>query len=231
MKGVKSDVAPILWQSGGILSLKKNEEIKDIFTNGYMTISIGYIGLSEVSELLYGKNFAYDNDIYLKCVKIMEHIRERVDKYKEETGIGFALYSTPSEGLCKRFAEIDLKEFGEIKGVTDKGYYDNSYHVSSAININPFMKLKLEAPFHKLASGGHISYIESDSLQKNISAVIDILKYGKSVGIHYMGINQPVDSCFKCGFKGEFVVDEDGFHCPQCGNRDSDTINVIRRVN
>lgn len=230
LKGIKSDIAPIIWQSGAIMELKTGEEIKDIFENGYMTISIGYIGLSEVSQLLYGEDFAYNEDIYKKCIKIMEHIREKIDTYKKETGIGFALYSTPSEGLCKRFAEMDKKAFGDIKGVTDKGYYDNSFHVSSHININPFEKLRLEAPFHKIASGGHISYIESDSLKNNIGAIIDILKYGKSVGIHYMGINQPVDSCHKCGFEGEFAIDENGFHCPNCGNRDSDSINVIRRV-
>lgn len=230
LKGMKSDIAPILWQSGAILELGKNEEIKEIFENGYATISIGYIGLSEVSELLYGENFAFNEDIYNKSVNVMKHMQNKVNEFKNETGIGFALYSTPSESLCKRFEELDRKEFGEIDGITDKGYYDNSFHVSSKINMNPFRKLELEAPFHKIATGGHISYIESDSLKNNIGAVLGILRYGKSVGIHYMGINQPVDKCHKCGFEGEFSIDESGFHCPQCENRDSDTINVIRRV-
>lgn len=230
LKGITSDIAPILWQNGAILELEPNEEIKDIFTNGYATISIGYIGLSEVSELLYGENFAYNEDIYNKCVDIMKYVKNKIDVFKNETGIGFALYSSPSEGLCKRFAEIDLKEFGKIEGITDKGYYDNSFHVSSKINMNPFKKLELEAPFHKIATGGHISYIESDSLRNNIGAVIDILRYGQSVGVHYMGINQPVDNCHECGFEGEFAVNEKGFHCPQCGNHNPRTINVIRRV-
>lgn len=135
-----------------------------------------------------------------------------------------------SESLCDRFASLDFKEFGPIEGITDKGYYDNSFHVSSRINISPFEKLRLEAPGHKLAAGGHISYIETDSLKNNLDAVKDILKYAKSVGIHYMGINQPVDKCHICGYKGEFTASKEGFTCPNCGNHDGAQMSVIRRV-
>ena len=114
--------------------------------------------------------------------------------------------------------------------ITDKGYYDNSFHVSSHVNVNPFEKLRMEALGHKYSWGGHISYIETDSLKKNIDAVYEVLKYAKSVGIHYMGINQPVDKCHECGFEGEFEATEEGFTCPQCGNHDSKKMNVIRRV-
>lgn len=129
-----------------------------------------------------------------------------------------------------KFAVKDTADFGIIEGITDKGYYDNSFHVSSRIEISPFDKLKLEAPFHHIATGGHISYIETDSLKKNVEALHSIVKYARSVGIHYFGVNQPVDSCHACGFKGEFKATEHGFECPNCQNRDSEKMNVIRRI-
>lgn len=230
MSKTTSDVAPIMWQNGAICEKKPGETIKDLLYGGYATISIGYIGLSEVSQLLYGKDFSEDEEVHKKTFKILEYISNKVAEFKKETNVGFAFYSTPSESLCDRFAGLDLKEFGPIEGITDKGYYDNSFHVSSRINISPFEKLRLEAPGHKLAAGGHISYIETDSLKNNLDAVKDILKYAKSVGIHYMGINQPVDKCHICGYKGEFTATKEGFTCPNCGNHDGTQMSVIRRV-
>ena len=230
MSKTTSDVAPIMWQNGAICEKKPGETIKDLLYGGYATISIGYIGLSEVSQLLYGKDFSEDEEVHKKTFKILEYLSNKVQEFKLATGVGFALYSTPSESLCDRFASLDLKEFGPIEGITDKGYYDNSFHVSSRINISPFEKLRLEAPGHKLAAGGHISYIETDSLKNNLDAVKDILKYAKSVGIHYMGINQPVDKCHICGYKGEFTATKEGFTCPNCGNHDGTQMSVIRRV-
>ena len=230
MSKTTSDVAPIMWQNGAICEKKPGETIKDLLYGGYATISIGYIGLSEVSQLLYGKDFSEDEEIHKKTFKILEYLSNKVQEFKLATGVGFALYSTPSESLCDRFASLDFKEFGPIEGITDKGYYDNSFHVSSRINISPFEKLRLEAPGHKLAAGGHISYIETDSLKNNLDAVKDILKYAKSVGIHYMGINQPVDKCHICGYKGEFTASKEGFTCPNCGNHDGSQMSVIRRV-
>ena len=231
MSKTTSDVAPIMWQNGAICEKKPGETIKDLLYGGYATISIGYIGLSEVSQLLYGKDFSEDEEVHKKTFKILEYLSNKIQEFKLATGVGFALYSTPSESLCDRFAGLDLKEFGPIEGITDKGYYDNSFHVSSRINISPFEKLRLEAPGHKLAAGGHISYIETDSLKNNLDAVKDILKYAKSVGIHYMGINQPVDKCHICGYKGEFTATKEGFTCPNCGNHDGAQMSVIRRVN
>ncbi len=230
LENTPAEIAPILWMAGALAEKDAKETIKDLIWGGYATVSIGYIGLSEVSELLYGKNFALDEESYEKSFKVLEYISKKVKEFKEETNLGFALYSTPSESLCDRFAQIDLKEFGVIEGITDKEYYDNSFHVSSKININPFEKLRLEAPGHTLASGGHISYIETDSLKKNLEAVYQVLKYAQSIGIHYMGINQPVDKCHICDFNGEFLATERGFECPQCGNHDSTKMNVIRRV-
>lgn len=225
-----AEVAPILWMSGALAEKTAKENISDLIWGGYATASIGYIGLSEVSQLIYGKDFSQDEEIYNKTYGILKYIKEKLEKFKAENNLSMTLYGTPSESLCDRFARIDREEFGEIKGITDKGYYDNSFHVSSKININPFEKLKLEALGHKYSSGGHISYIETDSLSKNLSAIHEILKFANSVGIHYMGINQPVDKCHVCGYKGEFNATENGFECPQCKNRDSEKMNVIRRV-
>lgn len=225
-----AEVAPILWMSGALAQKNAKETIEDLIWGGYATVSIGYIGLSEVSQLLYGKDFSQSEEIHEKTFNILKYIREKLEEYKKQHNLGIALYGTPSESLCDRFARVDKAEFGDIEGITDKGYYDNSFHVSSRINMNPFEKLRQEALGHKYSSGGHISYIETDSLTKNIEAIPDILRYAKAVGIHYMGINQPVDKCHICGFKGEFTATKDGFTCPQCGNHDGNQMSVIRRV-
>ena len=230
LENTVAEMAPILWMSGALAEKKPKDTIKDLIWGGYSTVSIGYIGLSEVSQLLYGKDFSESEEVYQKTFNILKYIADKVLEYKEKYNLGFALYGTPSESLCDRFARIDKQEFGDIKGITDKGYYDNSFHVSSRINMSPFEKLRLEALGHKDSAGGHISYIETDSLTKNLDAIPDILRYAKSVGIHYMGINQPVDKCHICGYKGEFTATKEGFTCPQCGNHDSNEMSVIRRV-
>ena len=230
LENTQAEIAPIIWEEGALAEKNPKDTIKDLIYGGYSTVSIGYIGLSEVSQLIYGKDFSQDEEVYEKTFKILKHMADKVAEFKKETNLGFALYGTPSESLCNRFCKIDKEEFGIVKGITDKGYYDNSFHVSSHIKVNPFEKLRMEAPGHKYSWGGHISYIETDSLKNNLEAVYEILKYAKAVGIHYMGINQPVDKCHKCGYTGEFLATEDGFTCPQCGNHDSTQMNVIRRV-
>ena len=230
LENTVAEMAPILWMSGALAEKNQKDTIKDLIWGGYSTVSIGYIGLSEVSQLLYGKDFSESEEVYEKTFNILKYIADKVLEYKEKYNLGFALYGTPSESLCDRFARIDKQEFGDIKGVTDKGYYDNSFHVSSRINMSPFDKLRLETLGHKYSAGGHISYIETDSLTKNLEAIPDILRYAKMVGIHYMGINQPVDKCHICGYKGEFTATKEGFTCPQCGNHDSNEMSVIRRV-
>ena len=230
LENTVAEMAPILWMSGALAEKNQKDTIKDLIWGGYSTVSIGYIGLSEVSQLLYGKDFSESEEVYEKTFNILKYIADKVLEYKEKYNLGFALYGTPSESLCDRFARVDKQEFGDIKGVTDKGYYDNSFHVSSRINMSPFDKLRLEALGHKYSAGGHISYIETDSLTKNLEAIPDILRYAKMVGIHYMGINQPVDKCHICGYKGEFTATKEGFTCPQCGNHDSNEMSVIRRV-
>ena len=230
LENTVAEMAPILWMSGALAEKNQKDTIKDLIWGGYSTVSIGYIGLSEVSQLLYGKDFSESEEVYEKTFNILKYMADKVLEYKQNYNLGFALYGTPSESLCDRFARVDKQEFGDIKGITDKGYYDNSFHVSSRINISPFEKLRLEALGHKYSAGGHISYIETDSLTKNLEAIPEILKYAKMVGIHYMGINQPVDKCHICGYKGEFTATKEGFTCPQCGNHDSNEMSVIRRV-
>lgn len=230
LENTQAEIAPIIWEEGALAEKNPKDTIKDLIYGGYSTVSIGYIGLSEVSQLIYGVDFSQDEEVYEKTFKILKHMADKVAEFKKETNLGFALYGTPSESLCNRFCKIDKEEFGIIPMITDKGYYDNSFHVSSHIKVNPFEKLRMEAPGHKYSWGGHISYIETDSLKNNLEAVYDILKYAKSIGIHYMGINQPVDKCHICGFSGEFLATEEGFTCPNCGNHDSSQMNVIRRV-
>ena len=230
LENTVAEMAPILWMSGALAEKNQKDTIKDLIWGGYSTVSIGYIGLSEVSQLLYGKDFSESEEVYEKTFNILKYMADKVLEYKQKYNLGFALYGTPSESLCDRFARVDKQEFGDIKGITDKGYYDNSFHVSSRINMNPFEKLRLEALGHKYSAGGHISYIETDSLTKNLEAIPEILRYAKMVGIHYMGINQPVDKCHICGYKGEFTATKEGFTCPQCGNHDSNEMSVIRRV-
>ena len=230
LENTVAEMAPILWMSGALAEKNQKDTIKDLIWGGYSTVSIGYIGLSEVSQLLYGKDFSESEEVYEKTFNILKYMADKVLEYKQKYNLGFALYGTPSESLCDRFARVDKQEFGDIKGITDKGYYDNSFHVSSRINMSPFEKLRLEALGHKYSAGGHISYIETDSLTKNLEAIPEILRYAKMVGIHYMGINQPVDKCHICGYKGEFTATKEGFTCPQCGNHDSNEMSVIRRV-
>lgn len=230
LEKTRAEKAPILWMHGALSEKAASETIEDLIWGGYATASIGYIGLSEVSQLIYGKDFSNDEEVFKKTFKILEYIREKLNRYSEQYNLAMTLFGTPSESLCNRFAQIDKEEFGDIEGITDKGYYDNSFHVSSRVEISIFDKLRLEALGQKYSNGGHISYIETDSLSKNLDAIYDILKYAKSVGIHYMGINQPIDKCYKCDFQGEFLATDMGFECPHCGNSDGQQMSVIRRV-
>lgn len=230
MEDTPSDIAPILWQSGALAELKPGETIKDLVWGGYATISIGYIGLSEVSRLLFGKDFSEDDKVYKDTFAILSYIKGKIDYFKKEDNLGYALYATPSESLCDRFAKNDLDEYGSIEGITDKGYYENSFHVASNIQIDPFRKMKLEGKAHGISTGGHISYIEAPNLTNNLDAVESLIRMAFQCDVHYFGINQPIDHCFLCGFKGEFKPTTEGYECPHCGNHDSSTISVIRRV-
>lgn len=232
LDGVKARVAPILYMEGACgVRLKADDDIADIFKNGRASISLGYIGVHETINALFGnKTHVYDSEaLREKAVAIVAHLRAAVDKWKEETGYGFSLYSTPSENLCDRFCRLDTAEFGVIAGVTDKGYYTNSFHLDVEKKVNPYDKLDFEAPYPVLANGGFICYGEYPNLQHNLKALEDVWDYSYQ-HVPYYGTNTPIDECYACGYTGEFSCTSKGFVCPKCGNHDSEKVSVIRRV-
>ena len=229
LKGTCSDISPIHWQYGAIARLAKGEKIDKLLFGGYSSISLGYIGIFELTKLVkgvshtdpVGKEFA---------LRVMNHLKDTVTRWREETNIGFALYGTPAESLCYRFARIDKERFGEIEDVTDKGYYTNSYHVDVREKINAFDKLKFESEFQKLSTGGAISYVEVPNMENNIPALEAVVKFIYD-NIQYAEFNTKSDFCHECGYTGEIVINENNeWECPQCGNKDHSKMNVTRRT-
>ena len=227
--GVQSDVSPIHYQYGGIARLKKGEKIDKLLENGYSTISLGYIGLYELTLLMTGKSHTKKGGEEFS-LKVMNYLRKKTDEWKKETGIGFGLYGTPAESLCYRFAKLDKERFGSIKDVTDKGYYTNSYHVDVREKIDAFKKLKFESKYQIISSGGAISYIEVPNMQKNLEALEEVIKYIYN-NIQYAEINTKSDYCQECGFDCEIIVnDNNEWECPSCHNTNRETMNVVRRT-
>lgn len=222
-RGIKASVSPILYQYGACgVRLKPNDDIFQLIENGRASVSIGYIGLHEVLVHL-----SLENE---DGVKILELMKEYADTWTKETGYAFSLYGTPAEKLCERFCEIDKQNYGVIEGVTDKGYYTNSFHIPVTKKIHPKDKIELEKPYLKLSKGGHICYVETPNLSNNISALETLWDISNIYGIDYFGVNQPIDKCFECGFSGELEANLEGFVCPICGNNDSTKLSCIRRV-
>lgn len=227
-----ASVAPILYMEGAFgVKLKADEPISELFKNGRSTISLGYIGLHEVAMMMFPEiEHTFDSkeaqDFLLKVVKEMKNF---CNFWKEETGYAFGLYSTPSESLCNRFQKLDVKKFGEVARVTDKGYYTNSFHLDVWKKVNPAQKFEFESKYPIYASGGHISYAEYPDMKKNLEGLEAVWKYAIKK-VPYFGTNTPVDKCFKCGCEDEFVATKQGYKCPECGNSDEDTISVIRRT-
>lgn len=229
LKNVTSDTSPIHWQHGAIARLEKHEPILPLLQGGYATISLGYIGLYECVMSLIGKTHTSSEGEEL-ALKIMKHIRKRVDEWKKKTGLGFALYGTPSESLTDRFAKLTRKRWGMIKGITDRNFLTNSYHVFVEEPIDAFSKLKFESQFHAISSGGAISYIEIPNMQKNIKAILTLIKYMYD-NVQYAEFNTKLDCCQVCKYEGEMCIDDNlEWYCPQCGNRDKDKMNVVRRT-
>lgn len=231
--GVTSDVAPILWQHGAISRLKQGEKIDHLLFGGYSTISLGYAGLAECVKYLTGKPLTSDEGKELG-LRIMKYMNDAVSRWKKETNIGFAIYGTPLESVTYKFAKLNQKRHGIIKGVTDKSYITNSYHVPVTQEINAFDKLAFESQFQELSTGGAISYVEVPNMQNNIEAVLSIMKFIYN-NIMYAELNTKSDYCQECGFDGEIqiVKDEDGkliWECPKCGNRNQSKMNVARRT-
>ena len=233
LRGVKASVAPILYTEGAFgVKLSPEDEILDLFKFGRSSISLGYIGLHEVMRVMFpGKTPFESRKAKEFALQVTQNLKDTVDKWKSESseGWGYSLYSTPSESLCDRFCRLDVAMFGEIPGVTDKGWYTNSFHLDVDQKVSPFEKIQFEAPYHKIASGGHISYVEFPDMKNNLKALEAVWDYAME-HLAYFGTNLPSDKCFECDFDGEFKATSKGFECPKCGNRDSGTMNVIRRV-
>lgn len=229
LEGTLSDVSPIHWQYGAIARLKPGETIDPLLHNGYSTISLGYIGLYEVTKLMTGVSHT-DPKGTAFALKVMNRLREACDTWKRNTGLGFGLYGTPAESLCYRFAEIDKRKFGVIKDVTDKGYYTNSYHVDVREKIDAFSKFKFESQFQTISSGGAISYVEIPNLRHNLPALEELVKYIYD-NIQYAEFNTKSDYCQVCGYDGEIIINDNlEWECPQCHNKDHNKMNVTRRT-
>ena len=229
LMGTKSDVSPIHWQYGAIARLKKGEKIDKYLMNGYSSISLGYIGLYEVTKVMKGVSQTEPEGLDF-ALRVMNKLRNTCEKWKADTGIGFALYGTPAESLCYRFARIDKEKFGTIKDITDKGYYTNSYHVDVRENIDAFDKFKFESQFQKISSGGAISYVEIPNMRNNLPALSAAVKYIYE-NIQYAEFNTKSDYCQECGYDGEIIINDDNeWECPQCHNKDHAKMNVTRRT-
>lgn len=227
--GTPSDISPIHWQHGGIARLKKGEKIDSLLKDGYSTLSLGYVGVYEMTQAMLGVSHTTKEGEEF-ALKVMHHLKDACDKWKKETGLGFGLYGTPGESLTSRFCRIDKQKFGEIKNVTDRMYYTNSYHVHVAEEIDAFEKLKFESQFHDISLGGCISYVEVPDMSKNLPAVEQIINYIYH-NIQYAEINTKPDVCFKCGYTGEIKLDDDmEWYCPNCGNKDKNEMQVMRRT-
>ena len=227
---VTSDVAPILWQQGALARLKKGESIHELLHHGYSTISLGYAGLYECVKVMTGHSHT-DNGVGKEFgLKVMQHLNDACAKWKAEEDIDYSVYGSPIESTTYKFAKCLKERFGTIKGITDRGYVTNSYHVPVFEEIDAFTKLKLESEFQRLSPGGAISYVETPNLQNNIPAVIEVIKFIYD-NIMYAELNTKSDYCQKCGYDGEMQIDDNfEWYCPNCGNRDHNTLNVARRT-
>ena len=229
LKNVRSDSSPIHWRYGAIARLPKGAPIEPLLYGGYSSISLGYIGLYEVTKLVKGCSQTTPEGQAFS-LKVMERLRSACDTWKKETNIGFALYGTPAESLCYRFARIDKERFGTIPDVTDKGYYTNSYHVDVREHIDAFSKFTFESQFQKISTGGCISYVEIPNMRHNLEALKEVVRFIYD-NIQYAEFNTKSDYCQCCGYDGEITINDDlQWECPVCHNTDQAKMNVTRRT-
>lgn len=229
LKNVTSDVSPIHWQHGAIARLPKHTPIYPLLQDGYATITLGYIGVYECVKSLLGVSHTNPEGEKL-AVDIVSYMKSKIIEWKKRTGLGFALYGTPSESLTEKFANACVQRWGTVDGTDVRGFLTNSYHVFVEEKIDAFSKLKFESQFHPISSGGCISYIESVNLTKNIPAVLELIKYIYD-NIQYAEVNTKSDYCHECGYDGEILIDDNlDWYCPNCGNRDKSRMNVVRRT-
>ena len=232
LMGTPSDAAPILWQYGALARLKKGEKIDKLLFGGYSTISLGYAGLYECVKYMTGKSHT-DAGAKPFALSVMQHMNDKCNAWKKAENIDYSLYGTPLESTTYKFAKCLQKRFGIVKGITDKNYITNSYHVHVSEPIDAFTKLKFEADFQRLSPGGAISYVEVPNMQDNLEAVMSVLQFIYD-NIMYAELNTKSDYCQVCGYDGEIkIVEDDGklvWECPKCGNRDQNKLNVARRT-
>ena len=227
---VTSDVAPILWQHGALARLEKGESIHELLHHGYSTISLGYAGLYECVKYMTGHSHTDNGKGHEFALEVMQHMNDKCNEWKEAEDIDYSLYGTPIESTTYKFAKCLRDRFGKIKGITDRDYITNSYHVPVFEEIDAFTKLKLESEFQRLSPGGAISYIETPNLENNIDVVMEVINFIYE-NIMYAELNTKSDYCQKCGYSGEILLDDSlEWYCPECGNRDHDTLNVARRT-
>mgnify|MGYP000612644355 CR=1 FL=1 len=225
-----SDIAPILWQHGAFARLPKGASIHPLLHGGYSTISLGYAGLYECVKYMTGKSHTDNGNGKDFAIEVMKKMNEKCAEWKEAEDIDYSVYGTPIESTTYKFAKCLQKRFGKIKGITDKNYITNSYHVPVFEEIDAFSKLKLESEFQRLSPGGAISYVETPNLQNNLEVVLQIMKFIYD-NIMYAELNTKSDYCQKCGYTGEILIDDNlEWYCPNCGNRDHNTLNVARRT-
>ena len=227
--GTTADISPVHWRYGAIARLKQGEKIDKLLKDGYSTISLGYIGIYEMTKLMTGNSHTTPEG-HEFAIKVMKKLRGTADEWKKKTGIGFGLYGTPAESLCYRFARIDKEKFGVIKDITDKGFYTNSYHVDVREKIDAFEKLSFESEFQNMSSGGAISYIEVPNMSHNLEAMEDVVTFIYD-NIQYAEFNTKSDYCYECGFDGEIIINDNlEWECPNCGNKDKNKMSVTRRT-
>ena len=227
---VTSDVAPILWQHGALARLGKGESIHELLHHGYSTISLGYAGLYECVKYMTGHSHTDGGKGKEFGLEVMRRLNAACNKWKDEEDIDYSVYGTPIESTTYKFAKCLRERFGKIKGITDRDYITNSYHVPVFEEIDAFTKLKLESEFQELSPGGAISYIETPNLTNNLDAVMEVIKFIYD-NIMYAELNTKSDYCQECGYEGEILLDDDlEWYCPNCGNRDHDKLNVARRT-
>ena len=229
LKTVKAKTAPILYTEGACgVRLDPEDYVIDIFKNGRASISLGYIGIHETICSLFNTNKVI-GEYEREALKIVTYLRSTVERWKKETSWGFSLYSTPAESLCYRFCRLDREQYGEIENVTDKEYYTNSFHLDVREKVTPFDKIEFEMGYPSAASGGFITFWESNSLRDNPEALETVWDFTYD-RVPYFASNFPTDKCFECGYDGEFTASVDGYCCPKCGNNNPERMDVTRRV-
>ena len=229
LKGTSSDVAPILWQNGALARLPKHTPIDELLVGGYSSSSLGYAGLYECVKYMTGESHSHGKGKEFG-LQVMKALNDKCEEWKTTDNIGYSPYGTPIESTTYKFAKCLKKRFGVIEGITDKDYITNSYHVAVTEEINPYDKLAIESEYQALSLGGAISYIETCNLTDNPKAILNVLKYIYE-HIMYAELNTKSDYCQKCGYDGEILIDDNNeWYCPNCNNRDHDTMNVARRT-